>query len=74
MPPPLLFDLRRIDLGTDLLTREEVYERLPHRFEFMLLDGVCYVDSDEQRLVAYADVTPEERSEAVNGVWDGGED
>ncbi len=57
MPPPLLFDLGRIDLGTDLLTREQVYERLPHRFEFMLLGGVCYLDSDAQRLVAYADVT-----------------
>ncbi len=56
MPPPLLIDLQQIDLSRVLLTREQIYEYLPHGFEFMLLDGVCMMDRKAGRLVAYADV------------------
>ncbi len=56
MPPPLLIDLHQVDLARVLLTREEIYAHLPHRFEFMLLDGVCMLDRKARCLVAYADV------------------
>jgi 3-hydroxyacyl-[acyl-carrier-protein] dehydratase len=56
MPPPLLIDLDTVDVDRVLLTREEIYERLPHRFEFMLLDGICMLDQAAKRLVAYADL------------------
>ena len=56
MPPPLLIDLDRVDLSRILVTREEIYGRLPHRFEFMVLDGVCMVDREGKRIVAYADL------------------
>ena len=56
MPPPLLFDLSGVDLSRTHLSRAEIYEHLPHRHEFMLLDGICYEDASAQRLVAYVDV------------------
>ncbi|UCC30418.1 MAG: beta-hydroxyacyl-ACP dehydratase [Phycisphaerales bacterium] len=60
MPPPLLIDLQQVDLSRVLLTREQLYEQLPHRFEFMLLDGVCMLDREATRLVAYADIRPDD--------------
>lgn len=60
MPPPLLIDLQQLDLDRVCLTKEEIYKRLPHRFEFRLLDGVCMVDLERQRIVAYADIRSED--------------
>lgn len=59
MPPPLLIDLDQVDLDQVLLTQSEIYEHLPHRHEFMLLDGVCHLDRDTRSLVAYADIKPD---------------
>ncbi|MGD2109190.1 MAG: 3-hydroxyacyl-ACP dehydratase FabZ family protein [Phycisphaerae bacterium] len=59
MPPPLLIDLDQVDLDRVSLTREEIYQHLPHRHEFMLLDGVCHVDAAAHCLVAFVDVRPE---------------
>ena len=59
MPPPLLFDLNQINLDQVFLTREEIYQQLPQRYEFMLLDGVCMLDHQAQHLVAYADIQPD---------------
>lgn len=56
MPPPLLIDLDQVDLSRVVLTRDQIYEVLPHRFEFMLLDGICVMDRDHARLVAFADI------------------
>ena len=60
MPPPFLVDLQQLDLDRVCLTKGEIYERLPHRFEFRLLDGVCLVDLEGQRIVAYADIRTED--------------
>lgn len=60
MPPPLLADLEAINLDETCLTREEIYERLPHRYEFELLDGVCHVDEAKKVIVAYRDVTADD--------------
>lgn len=57
MPPSTLIDLQTVDLDRVLFTREQIYELLPHRFEFMLLGGVCMLDPDGKRLVAYADIS-----------------
>jgi 3-hydroxyacyl-[acyl-carrier-protein] dehydratase len=59
MPPPLLIDLAEVDLERVELTREQIYKHLPHRFEFELLDGVCLVDGPGQRIVSYADISPD---------------
>ncbi len=60
MPPPLVIDLQRLDLNRVCLTKDEIYQLLPHRFEFRLLDGVCMVDLEGQRIVAYADIRSED--------------
>ncbi len=57
MPPPFLIDVESVDLASLVLTKQQIYEKyLPHRHEFMLLDGVCYFDKDLKHLVAYRDV------------------
>ena len=56
MPPPLLIDLNEVDLSRVCLTREQVYDQLPHRFEFALLSGACMVDTPGKRIVAYSDI------------------
>ncbi|MBN1342306.1 MAG: beta-hydroxyacyl-ACP dehydratase [Phycisphaerae bacterium] len=57
MPPPLLFDLDDCDLTRVVLTREQIYDVLPHRYEFMLLDGITLIDTATNRMIAYADIT-----------------
>lgn len=38
------------------MTREQIYGLLPHRYEFMLLDGALVVDAENGRMVAFADL------------------
>jgi 3-hydroxyacyl-[acyl-carrier-protein] dehydratase len=56
MPPPLLFPLDSVDLTRVVMTKEEIYALLPHRHEFMLLDGVLHVDIPGRTMVAYHEV------------------
>lgn len=60
MPPPLLLDLQQLDLDRVCLTKDEIYQLLPHRYEFRLLDGVCMVDLEGRRIVAFADIRDED--------------
>lgn len=56
MPPPLIFDPNEYDLTRVVVTREEIYGVLPHRHEFMLLDGVLMIDKQAERMVAFTDI------------------
>jgi 3-hydroxyacyl-[acyl-carrier-protein] dehydratase len=56
MPPPLLVDLDGVDLTQSCLSKAEIYQHLPQRFEFELLDGVCFVDRPRKLLVAFVDI------------------
>lgn len=56
MPPQRLADLDGLDLSKVRLTKEQIYEDLPHRFEFMLLDGVLHMDADAKLIVAFRDI------------------
>lgn len=56
MPPPRLVDLSKVDRDALFYTREQIYDILPHRFEFALLDGVCHWDKEAGELVAFRDV------------------
>ncbi|MFQ5489547.1 MAG: 3-hydroxyacyl-ACP dehydratase FabZ family protein [Phycisphaerae bacterium] len=58
MPPPLLFDFSRLEADRVLYTRDQIYERLPHRYEFMQLDGIVHME--DRLAVAYRDVRPDE--------------
>ncbi len=56
MPPPLLFPIDEIDLDTLVVTQEEIYQTLAHRHEFMLLDGLAFLDIEAKRAVAIHEV------------------
>jgi len=56
MPPPLLLDLNQIDLNQVLLTQDQVYQHLPHAYEFRLLGGVCHIDLERLHIVGFADL------------------
>jgi len=56
VPPPLLYDLGKVDLSQVLYTREQIYQQLPHRFEFMLLDAIVHLDREADVVIARRDV------------------
>ena len=56
MPPSLLLDIESTDLDHVLMTREQIYKLLPHGHEFMLLDGLLYMDDETNAAIAYHDV------------------
>ncbi len=56
MPPPLLLDIEPTTLDRVLMAREEIYKVLPHGYEFMLLDGLLYIDEQTSAAIAYHDV------------------
>jgi 3-hydroxyacyl-[acyl-carrier-protein] dehydratase len=53
-------DLSQIDLNRILITREQIYEHLPHRHEFMQLDGIIYADKPTLTAVALREVREDE--------------
>ena len=60
MPPPLLFDPSQLDLSKVIVSREQIYEVLPQRHEFALLDGVLHLDLEAKQMVAFHEVRPDE--------------
>ncbi len=56
MPPSLILDIESVDLDHVLMTRDQIYQRLPHAHEFMLLDGLVYMDDETSAAIAYHDV------------------
>lgn len=57
--PPLI-DLNTIDLTKMVVTKEEIYAHLPHRYEFMQLDGIVHLDREAQIAVAVREVRMDE--------------
>jgi len=61
MPPPLLFDLSKIDLsGKPVFDKEAVCRENPQRFEMQQLDGVLWYDKQKYLILGYKDVTENE--------------
>jgi len=60
MPPPLLFSLEGIDLGTVTVPIEEVRKVNPQRYEMEQLTGVIHVDAVAGHLVAERQIGPDE--------------
>ncbi|MHC4171293.1 MAG: 3-hydroxyacyl-ACP dehydratase FabZ family protein [Planctomycetota bacterium] len=61
MPPPLLFDLSKIDLDTEpAYDRKAVENANPQRFEMQQLDGILWYDREKSLILGYKDVTDEE--------------
>ncbi|MBI5722567.1 MAG: beta-hydroxyacyl-ACP dehydratase [Planctomycetes bacterium] len=60
MPPQPLFDLAKIDMNRILVDQEGIYKVNPHRFEFMLLDAICYLDPQSETMAGFRDVKEDE--------------
>jgi 3-hydroxyacyl-[acyl-carrier-protein] dehydratase len=55
MPPQPLIDLAKLDTNKVIVDRNGIYSINPHRFEFMLLDGINYLNREENVIVGYRD-------------------
>ncbi len=55
MPPPPICDVSQIDQSKIAVSRDEIYAVNPHRYEFQLLDGVFFIDSENMKMAAYLD-------------------
>jgi 3-hydroxyacyl-[acyl-carrier-protein] dehydratase len=61
MPPPLLFDLSKIDLNCEpVFDKKEVCKVNPQRFEMQQLDGILWYDKEKAHILGYKDVTDKE--------------
>ncbi len=60
MPAAPIVDLNSLDLSKVVATREQIYQRLPHRFEFMQLDAILHIDRERGIGVALREVRPDE--------------
>lgn len=61
MPPPLLFDLSKIDLsGPPVFDREAISRVNPQQYEMQQLDGVLWYDKENMLVLGYKDVTDRE--------------
>ena len=59
MPPKPLYDLSLIDQTRIVADQKAIYDLNPHRFEFMLLDGIFDVPADDI-VAGYRDVRDDE--------------
>lgn len=60
MPPPLLLDVDSLNLDRVVVTREQIYDVLPHRHEFILLDGLLHLNVQAGEAVAFRDLREDE--------------
>jgi len=60
MAASLFIDLSTVDLNRVIATREQIYARLPHRYEFMQLDAIVYLDKQQALAIARRDVRADE--------------
>lgn len=61
MPPPLLFDLAKIDLeAPPVFDKEAIGRANPQRFEMQQLDGILWYNKEKSQILGYKDVTEKE--------------
>ena len=61
MPPPLLFDLTKIDLAAKpIFSRDDILKVNPQNYEMQQLDGVFWYDKPNMLVLGYKDVTDRE--------------
>ena len=60
MPPKPIFDIPPVDVDNLVLTREDIYQVNPHRFEFQQLDGIIWLDQPSGDIAGYRDVRDDE--------------
>lgn len=60
MPPQPLIDVSRIDPDKVAVTREGIYQVIPHRYEFQQLSGIYFIDYEKHELAGFRDVRDDE--------------
>jgi len=55
-----LIDLSTIDLNKLIVSKEQIYQYLPHRYEFMQVDGIIHIDPERQEAVGLREVRTDE--------------
>lgn len=60
MPPPLIFDISKIDMDHVEMTIEQVRQCNPQRYEMEMLSGVIHLDIDARIVLAWKDVREDE--------------
>jgi 3-hydroxyacyl-[acyl-carrier-protein] dehydratase len=60
MPPPLLFDLTKIDLSKVIFDKTDISTVNLQRFEMQQLDGIIWYDKEKLLILGYKDVTENE--------------
>lgn len=53
-------DLDTIDLSQVLADKEKIYQRLPHRYEFMQIDAIVYLDKEQRLGVGLREIREDE--------------
>lgn len=53
-------DLSTLDLSKVLVGKERIYERLPHRHEFMQIDAIIHLDKDQRLAVGLREIREDE--------------
>lgn len=56
MPPEVLIDLSELDFAHPIADRAAIYQVLPHRHEFELLDGIVLIDRPRELMAGFMDV------------------
>lgn len=60
MAAPPIVDLHSLDLGKLAYTQDQIYQTLPHRFEFMQIDGVVHIDPAQRIAVGLKEIREDE--------------
>jgi len=60
LPTAAPLDLSGLDLDRVVISREEIYETLPHRGRFALLDGILRFDPEHELIVGFKEIRAED--------------
>ena len=60
MPPQLFLDPSELDLNNIVVSKEQIYQVNPHRYEFQQLDAIVLIDDDRQLMAGYRDIRDDE--------------
>lgn len=60
MPPQLLFDISKIDLGKIVYDQETIRECNPQRGDMEHLNGIVFAQPELGQIIGYKDVRPDE--------------
>ena len=60
MPPEPILDISEIDQDKVAVTREQICQVNPHRYEFQQLDGIFLIDYEKKVMAGFRDIRADE--------------